>query len=514
MIERIAVLQGSAGQPAWLTQIGRMLDSSDQGRIVCLWERSDQQTLLHRSATHALTWPVTLLEGRAYVPDTIKARDTMVPHSSVDQRVISSSADLVTALVATRPDILLCEGDMDAQVLRDAAAAANCRIWILNECWSEKLPPSYVRSYQAAAGFVDVNLSEICPDGRCKLLESTRSRVSTTTLLDETIHLHFWKISELILRGIRHRPATEEIEAPPAVSRLSVSEIGWLALASAAKRFGRMPQTRLPPVWALAIGKPILSGQHKLSDFQVIEPPSGRYCADPFIVEEGGKHYVFFEEVVIGENKGRIAVAEIGDDGLLGPAQTVLSEPWHLSYPNVFKIDGQWYMIPESGAVEVVNLYAATSFPNSWTRVRSILSGVHAYDVTHLHHDGRWWFFATVSTVVSGSSCDDLFIYYTDDPVHGELQPHAANPVVSDITSARPAGAFIKKGQRLLRPSQDSRAYYGYGLLFNEVVKLSTTEYEERPLRRIHPGGADGHSWKGVHTYNECGDFAIIDVLR
>ena len=43
----------------------------------------------------------------------------------------------------------------------------------------------------------------------------------------------------------------------------------------------------------------------------------------------------------------------------------MLKEPFHLSYPYVFKHKGTYYMIPESRAAGAVRLYRARSFPLS-----------------------------------------------------------------------------------------------------------------------------------------------------
>ena len=63
-------------------------------------------------------------------------------------------------------------------------------------------------------------------------------------------------------------------------------------------------------------------------------------AADPFFVNG----YVFAE--IMKEGKGIIAVAESWEKTL--DFIPVLEEKFHLSYPNVFRHDGVWYMIPEA----------------------------------------------------------------------------------------------------------------------------------------------------------------------
>ena len=67
---------------------------------------------------------------------------------------------------------------------------------------------------------------------------------------------------------------------------------------------------------------------------------------------------------------------------------------------------------------------------------------------------------------------------------------------------------FYEEG-RLIRPSQDCGKAYGYALEFSEVLRLSETEYEERPLSRIEPGLIAGCI--GTHTYNRTEQFEVVD---
>jgi hypothetical protein len=81
--------------------------------------------------------------------------------------------------------------------------------------------------------------------------------------------------------------------------------------------------------------------------------------------------------------------------------------------------------------------------------------------------------------------------------------------VISDVRRARPAGALFHDGDRLIRPSQDCARAYGYALVFSEVVTITETEYEERPIARLDPGWVRGNL--GTHTYTRSEQFEVID---
>ena len=101
-----------------------------------------------------------------------------------------------------------------------------------------------------------------------------------------------------------------------------------------------------------------------------------RYFADPFLFEEDGVAYVFCEEFPYATRKGVISVFALDEQGDPGPSRVVLERPYHLSYPVVFRHEGQIWMMPESSANRTLDIYRADPFPYRWTLDRVVLSGV------------------------------------------------------------------------------------------------------------------------------------------
>ena len=79
-------------------------------------------------------------------------------------------------------------------------------------------------------------------------------------------------------------------------------------------------------------------------------PPRDRAFADPCLVDRGGSSYLFFEELRFAENKGFISCCELTPDGRTTPPEIVLERPYHLSYPFVFFVGDDAYMLPETAA--------------------------------------------------------------------------------------------------------------------------------------------------------------------
>ncbi|MGI9293790.1 MAG: glucosamine inositolphosphorylceramide transferase family protein, partial [Pseudomonadales bacterium] len=99
------------------------------------------------------------------------------------------------------------------------------------------------------------------------------------------------------------------------------------------------------------------------STHQKILPPKDRFYADPHIILKDGKYYIFIEELIYEENKGFISVITMDEAGNYTAPETVLERPYHLSYPNVFQHEGQFYMVPETEANGTIELYKCLEFP-------------------------------------------------------------------------------------------------------------------------------------------------------
>ncbi len=227
------------------------------------------------------------------------------------------------------------------------------------------------------------------------------------------------------------------------------------------------------PHWFLAIRR--RTPAHSFDDatgYKLLLSPSDRFYADPFLFEKDGKTYLFLEDLRYGEGRALISYCELNADGTYGPIIEVLRRPYHLSYPFLFEENGEIYMVPETKKNKTVELYRATNFPTEWALESVLLSDIHAVDATIQKLDDKYWMFVGISNG-RYSNCDELCIYFSD-ALKGPWTPHPANPVVSDVRRARPAGAFFRDQGRLIRPSQDCAKAYGYATVFSEVLSPST----------------------------------------
>jgi len=219
------------------------------------------------------------------------------------------------------------------------------------------------------------------------------------------------------------------------------------------------------------------------------------FVADPFLVK-ADKFYLFFEIKNIDKNRGVIGFAS-SEDGLnYNYEKIVLEENFHLSYPSLYKINNQWFMIPESGENEDVRLYSTDNFPYDWKLKKTLLKGRNFADSTIIFFNDLWYLF------VSDATNSILEIYYSDK-FDGEYKPHQKNPIYENKKIARPAGYLFEFKGKLYRFSQDCSRRYGEKVNMFEVTKLTPFEYEEKFIKHIFTPVA-GVNWNAKKTHHIC----------
>lgn len=325
------------------------------------------------------------------------------------------------------------------------------------------------------------------------------------------------KLPGLLLRSLRKlvaggidipgdRNFVLKLEAPELSTGIGIRalvRIGWRFMA---RRVQRRPDSR----WRLAsrvVANGLDPGQPLPEGMREHASAAGHEWADPCVVVDGGRTLVFFEEFGADLPKGRIACLELFADGRATELGTILEEPWHLSYPQVFRHDGAYMMVVESAQSGAIGVYRAESFPMRWTHQADLLRGRTCVDPTLFQHEGHWYLFTCVSEAGS-SSCDDLFLFVGDDPL-GPFQPHPCNPIATDVRHARPAGRLFERDGKLYRPAQDCAPSYGAGLVFREVTELSPGRYSERTVGTLE-GWREGMD--GCHTYSEGAGVELLDA--
>ncbi len=249
----------------------------------------------------------------------------------------------------------------------------------------------------------------------------------------------------------------------------------------------------------------------ELPSFERLLPPRDVFWADPFPVHRDGREWIFIEEATFEPRRGHLSVIEIDAAGEVIDHQVILKTPYHLSYPNVFEHDGEWYMVPESGEDKTVQLYRCTGWPGQWEKVMNLMEGAACYDSTFVQHDGRWWMFVNMQAYPGQGPDDELHLFYADELLTTDWTPHPLNPIISDVRCARQAGPIFKRDGVIYRPSQHGGGCYGNGTHINRVDELSTKAFAETRLETHYPDWCEQIT--ATHHLAESGGLTVADAV-
>lgn len=419
--------------------------------------------------------------------------------------------------------VVLLAGIDDA---KDASAVTRLGLWRLSmspDSTTSRTLPGYWEVIEGR-GTTAVAVEALLPhrDGWCEVARASATSDRHSVLANRA---HGYAtgsqlLQRVLLQHARHGATQELTSTPMASGRLerhgmpSTIEAALGILRTVARLvLDKVRERHTRDQWILlyslaSSGRPDFAFER----FTRIVPPPDRFWADPFVVAQGDRWLVFFEELVYSERDGVLAVLEIFPDGTWGNARRILECPYHLSYPFVFSHDEHWYLIPETHAARRIELYRAVAFPDRWEKVRDLVDDVDAVDATLVARHDRWWMFVNIRESTETTHHESLNVYVTDDPIHGTWQAHQNNPVIVDVTSARPGGRFLDIDGELIRPSQDSSYHYGYGLKLNRVARLDEQAYQEDCMTHFVSSWAN--DLVGVHTIAHAGNLTVIDALR
>lgn len=250
-------------------------------------------------------------------------------------------------------------------------------------------------------------------------------------------------------------------------------------------------------------------------------PDLRRWYADPFVISHGDDDYIFAELMDYHVVWGQIAVAKIlkfnGGGGRdnnkinkikIGDFKVIISEPFHMSFPNVFKYNGDYYMIPETHQPRQVRLYKCVDFPYKWELDKILLENINCVDHA-LYLDKNNLIMITYSK--EGMNSAEILFFNID------MDTKTARPlnnISGNFSRERPGGTVFKSGDKLYRAIQDCERCYGDFLKIYEIDEISDGVLNEKLVKTLRVEDFNFDVNKKIercHTYNQSERFEVMD---
>lgn len=204
------------------------------------------------------------------------------------------------------------------------------------------------------------------------------------------------------------------------------------------------------------------------------------FVADPFRIVANGNTYVFAESWSRSNKRGQIAAFHLNDSSQVIDSSTVLDEPFHLSYPCVFKYREEYYMLPEAWESGQLILYKARTFPWKWDRFKVLFEADYA-DPQIFFHENVWYIFLNTDPLINANAS----IFWSESLL-GSWLPHPQNPIFRDDPfRSRSAGPIFRHRGRIFRFSQDCHKLYGQSVFASEIIALSPSSINIRSIGQI-----------------------------
>lgn len=245
----------------------------------------------------------------------------------------------------------------------------------------------------------------------------------------------------------------------------------------------------------------------------------GRYwLADPFLFEKDGEVYVFYEAYDLIELKGKIGYS-ILENGYGTPPNIILDKDYHLSFPNIFVVNNDVYIMPESCEDYTLRLFRAIDFPNKWIEDKILISEIFTCDSV-LFPVGNKNYLITSEMYHKVPNALPRACWVKNRIM--ELDQNY-NPIDKGIIigegdyGIRNGGKMIEENGKIVRVGQNCiDGIYGQGLVLFEVEEICP--YKEREIFNVNAKEFANHLRSGIdtdiigiHTYNSSENYEVVD---
>jgi hypothetical protein len=190
------------------------------------------------------------------------------------------------------------------------------------------------------------------------------------------------------------------------------------------------------------------------------------FLADPFLVEYNDSIFLFIETQIVG--RGAYITSfyipiNSSEPVYMGVA---LKESFHLSYPQVLRINNQYLMIPESQRGDSSFVYTCKKMPLEWERVGFIYPGrIKDPTLLPVNDTAGYLYYA-----YKGQLFKQDYVYSQDKFILDKTE------YLKTGTTFRPGGKPFSLSNQWYIPLQDNSAGYGTALYAYQIDEFGKTK--------------------------------------
>lgn len=243
-----------------------------------------------------------------------------------------------------------------------------------------------------------------------------------------------------------------------------------------------------------------------------IKNPSNAFLADPFTFQHKKKNYIILEEFNLKNQKGVISLYEISGKKYKRIG-IILNENFHLSYPYLFKFNKKLYLIPESSEKKEIRIYQCVKFPFEWKLKKVLFKNLNAVDPMIFKNKGIWWLFFNSKNNFE-NDYSKLNIYFNKENPLSSKWKKSGIKSLNDLKLGRNGGILNFKKNQYRITQNESYFFYGKSLSINQILKLTTSEYKEKKVKKIEPRKFNNNNILGVHHLNNNNNLVCYDTLE
>lgn len=228
------------------------------------------------------------------------------------------------------------------------------------------------------------------------------------------------------------------------------------------------------------------------------------FQADPFIIEKEEKLYVFYEAFSFLNSKGILRCRVLNPN--LEEIEDVKLEGFddlncHLSFPFLFNLDGNLFMIPESSERKEVILFQSTAFPTRWEKVKVLIPDAEFTDNIFFTLDNACYLIST--------TLDNEMVIHTAETILGEWKKITPSLKLCNLHHRGAGTPYFINNKNYILTQECNAEIYGKSVFIKELINLTPQNFEEKLVANISP---TINQSVGIHTLNFSNSYIVYDT--